>query len=308
MSVTRPSGGVTRRSVVLTVASGLPGDVRTGISGWTYAASRGTFYPPGLRRREELGYAATAFRSIEVNGSFYSLQRPTSYQRWHDETPDDFVFSVKGPRFVTHMKRLLDVRTPVANFLASGVLALGRKLGPVLWQLPPTLALDDRLEPFLALLPRTTGEAATLSLEHDARLDDRSLTTSPLDVPLRHALEVRHPSFATPEVVALLRAHGVALVRTDAGGRWPELDDVTADVVYLRLHGAEELYASGYDEESLDAWARRIAVWRGGGTPAEGRTVAEPAVRRPRDVFVYFDNDIKVRAPFDAMSLARRLA
>ncbi|HEX8497488.1 MAG TPA: DUF72 domain-containing protein [Actinomycetales bacterium] len=283
-----------------------PGDVRTGISGWTYRAWRGTFYPPGLRQRDELAHAATHLRSIELNGSFYSLQKPSSYQRWHDETPDDFVFSVKAPRFVTHMKRLLDVRTPVANFMASGVLALGRKLGPVLWQLPPTL--DDRLEPFLAMLPRTTAQAAVLATEHDARLDDRSLTTCVVDLPLRHALEVRHPSFETPALVDLLRAHDVALVRADAGGRWPELDDVTAGFVYLRLHGAEELYASGYDDPALDAWADRIAVWRSGGTPTDGRTLAVPADRRPREVFAYFDNDIKVRAPFDAMALASRLA
>jgi uncharacterized protein YecE (DUF72 family) len=279
------------------------GAVHIGISGWTYAAWRGAFYPPGLRHRDELAYASARLSSIEINGSFYSLQRPSSYQRWHDETPPGFVFSVKGPRFVTHMKRLLDVRTPVANFFASGVLALGSKLGPVLWQLPPNLPLDDRLEPFLAALPRSTGEAAVLATEHDARLDDRALTVAAVDVPMRHALEVRHPSFASRELVELLRAHDVALVRADAGGRWPELDDVTAGFVYLRLHGAEELYASGYDADALRTWCDRIALWRSGSTPTDGTTVAPPAPTAARDVFVYFDNDIKVRAPADAMAL-----
>ena len=282
-----------------------PGAVRIGISGWTYAPWRGVFYPPGLRHRDELGYAARQLTSIEVNGSFYSLQRPSSYQRWHDETPPGFVFALKGPRFITHMKRLLDARTALANFFASGPLALGAKLGPILWQLPPTLAFDERVEAFLAQLPRTSADAAELAREHDARLEDRALTVAVSDQPLRHALEVRHPSFAGTELVELLRAYDVALVRADAGQRWPELDDVTADIVYLRLHGAEELYASGYDESALNAWAQRISLWRNGLTPHEGRTVAPDAPVRAREVFVYFDNDLKVRAPADAMALAR---
>lgn len=285
-----------------------PGVVRIGISGWTYAAWRGVFYPPGLRHRDELCYAATQLTSIEINGSFYSLQRPSSYQRWHDQTPPGFVFALKGPRFITHMKRLLGARTALANFFASGPLALGAKLGPILWQLPPTLGFDDRVEAFLAHLPRTTAAAAELATEHDARLDERSLTLAVHDQPLRHALEVRHPSFVGAELVQLLRAYDVALVRADAGERWPELDDVTSDIVYLRLHGAEELYASGYHEPALAAWARRISLWRNGLTPHEGRTVAPDALVQARDVFVYFDNDMKVRAPADAMALARLVA
>ena len=282
-----------------------PGRVRVGISGWTYAAWRGVFYPPGLRHQDELGYAATQLSSIEINASFYSLQRPASYQRWHDQTPPGFVFALKGPRFITHMKRLLDARTALANFFASGPLALGAKLGPILWQLPPTLAFDDRVEAFLSQLPRSTGAAAELATEHDARLDERALTCAVSEQPLRHALEVRHPSFAVAELVELLRAYDVALVRADAGDRWPELDDVTSDIVYLRLHGAQELYASGYDEPALRAWAQRISLWRNGLTPREGRTLAPSAPARARDVFVYFDNDMKVRAPADAMALAR---
>ena len=220
----------------------MPAEIRVGISGWTYPPWRGEFYPPGLAHRRELGYAAQRLGSIEVNGSFYSLQLPTSYQRWCDQTPPGFVFAVKGGRFITHMKKLADVEAPLANFFASGVLALGAKLGPVLWQLPPTLGFDaDRLASFFELLPRTTTEAATLARGHEARLAGRTHLSVDADRPLRHALEVRHPSFETPELVHLLRAHDVGLVCADTAGRWPMLDDVTSDFVYVRLHGADEL-------------------------------------------------------------------
>jgi uncharacterized protein YecE (DUF72 family) len=283
-------------------------DVRTGISGWRYPPWRGVFYPPGLPQRRELEYASRRLRSVEINGSFYSLQRPESYAKWAAETPDDFLFSVKGPRFVTHMKKLAGVETPLANFFASGVLALGPKLGPVLWQLPPTLGYDpERLARFFALLPRTTGAAAELAKRHDERMEGRALTEATGDRPLRHALEVRHASFERPEFVALLRAHDVALVVADTAGKWPALHDVTSDFVYARLHGAEELYVSGYDPPAIATWAARIRTWAAGGTPADGRVLAPPAPPQPRDVVVYFDNDVKVRAPVDAMALAGAL-
>ncbi len=283
-------------------------DVRTGISGWRYPPWRGVFYPPGLPQRRELEYASRRLRTIEINGSFYSLQRPESYARWAAETPADFLFAVKGPRFVTHMKKLAGVEAPLANFFASGVLALGAKLGPVLWQLPPTLGYDaERLARFFALLPRTTGAAAELAARHDERMAGRSLTVAVDDRPLRHALEVRHGSFETPEFVELLRAHDVALVVADTAGKWPALHDVSSDFVYLRLHGDEELYVSGYDPPAQEMWAARIRTWAAGGTPADGRVLAPPAPPQPRDVVVYFDNDVKVRAPFDAMGLAERL-
>ena len=283
--------------------------IRTGISGWRYAPWRSVFYPKGLAQRRELEFASRRLTSIEVNGSFYALQRPESYQAWVAETPDDFVFSVKGPRFVTHLKKLADVRTPVANFLASGVLALGPKLGPILWQLPPNLGFHaDRLAEFVDLLPRTTSAAAQLATEHDERLDGRAWTTTDADRPLRHVLEVRHASFEVPEYPALLRAHGIGSVVADAAGKWPVIEDVTTDVVYVRLHGETELYASGYDDDALDRWAAKVRVWAAGGEPAGARTLAGPAEPSTgRDVFVYFDNDLKVRAPFDAMALAARL-
>ncbi|GEL98830.1 DUF72 domain-containing protein [Cellulomonas terrae] len=283
--------------------------IRTGISGWRYAPWRHVFYPTGLPQRRELEFASRRLTSIEINGSFYALQKPESYLAWASETPDGFVFSVKGPRFVTHLKKLADVRVPVANFFASGVLALGPKLGPVLWQLPPNLGFHpDRLAAFFDLLPRTTAAAARLAAEHDERLDDRAWTTTDADRPLRHVLEVRHASFEDPAFVELLRAHGIGLVVADAAGRWPVIEDVTADLVYVRLHGETELYASGYDDDALDRWATKVRAWASGGEPEGARTLAGPAGSAPeRDVFVYFDNDLKVRAPYDSMALAARL-
>jgi uncharacterized protein YecE (DUF72 family) len=282
--------------------------LHVGISGWRYAPWRGVFYPSDLAQRRELEHASRQLNSIEINGSFYALQRPTSYQRWHDETPDGFVFSVKGPRFITHMKKLAGVEAPLANFFASGVLALGEKLGPVLWQLPPNLGYDaDRLAAFFAQLPRSTGEAAELAAHHDERMEGRALTTTDVDRPLRHALEVRHQSFETPEFIELLREHDVALVSADTAGKWPMLDDVTSDFVYVRLHGGEELYVSGYDDAALEQWAGKVRTWQSGGTPTDGRTLAPPAPAADREVFMYFDNDVKVRAPFDALSLATKV-
>jgi uncharacterized protein YecE (DUF72 family) len=285
-------------------------DVRIGISGWRYAPWRGVFYPRGLPQARELAYVAERLNSVEINGSFYSLQRPESFRNWYDQTPDDFVFAVKGARFITHMKKLSDVETPLANFFASGVLALGHKLGPVLWQLPPTLGFDGaRLRAFLRLLPRTTTAAAALAAGHDERLEGRAHTTTDAERPIRHAVEVRHRTFVSPEFVELLRAEDVALVVADTARRFPFLDDVTADFVYVRLHGDEELYVSGYDDESLDAWAECVRAWVRGEAPVGEHTVAVPAAVRPggRDVYVYFDNDVKVRAPLDAMGLRARL-
>ncbi|MBB5981638.1 DUF72 domain-containing protein [Kribbella solani] len=265
------------------------GPYRVGISGWRYPPWRKTYYPEGLPQRAELEYAAGRLNSIELNGSFYALQRPASYQRWHDETPDGFVFSVKGPRFVTHVKRLADVDAPLANFFASGVFALGNKLGPVLWQLPPNFQYDaDRCAAFFEQLPRTTTAAAEVAKGHDERMEGRALLECAVDIPLRYAIEVRHDSFKTTGFLELARAHDVAVVCADSAGKWPMFDAVTADFAYVRLHGADELYVSGYDGKSLDRWARKIRSWKCA-------------------AFVYFDNDAKVRAPYDAEGLAGRL-
>ena len=285
-----------------------PGQVRVGISGWTYPGWRGDFYPPGLVQRRELAYAAERLTSIEVNGSFYSLQRPTSYTSWREATPDDFVFSVKGPRFVTHLKRLVGVETALANFFASGLLGLGPKLGPVLWQLPPRLTFDEaRLDTFLTQLPRTTVQAAELARRHDARLEGRTWLEVDAEREVRHALEIRDESFRDPAFLRLLERHGVAFVVADTAGRWPLLFEATARLVYVRLHGDVELYTSGYSAEALDGWAALVRAWRAGESPLGEHTVGPPAVRTPREVFVYFDNDVKVCAPFDAIALAERV-
>ncbi len=288
----------------------MPGRTHIGISGWTYAGWRGVFYPEKLPHRRELAYAAERMDSIEINGSFYSLQRPTSYAAWRDAVPAGFPLAVKGGRYVTHMKKLRGVEEALANFFASGLLALGPKLGPVLWQLPPNLRYDpERLEGFLDQLPHTTTAAAALAGGHTDKVPE-PWTETDAERPLRHAMEVRHPSFRDPAFVAQLRRHGVAMVVADTAGTFPRLDDVTADLVYVRLHGDTELYASGYSPEALDAWAARIRAWTAGEAPVTADTVAPddppPQAPRGRDVVVYFDNDVKVHAPFDAMALRDR--
>ena len=265
--------------------------MRVGISGWRYPPWRGVFYPRGLTQKNELRFASRRFRTVEINGSFYSLQHASSYRRWYDDTPDDFVFAVKGGRFMTHNKKLRDCEGPLANFFASGVLALEEKLGPILWQLPPQLSFDaERLSTFADLLPRSTAAAAELARRHDHRVRHGSHLEVRADRPLRYTFEVRHESFVDPAFVRLLRRLDVALCVAHTAGRWPFLEDVTSDFVYVRLHGAKRLYVSGYGRAALDDWAARMDEWRASG----------------RDVFVYFDNDVKVRAPFDAMYLAAR--
>ena len=266
-------------------------------------------FPEEVISKIELEYAASIFRTIEINGTFYSLQRPSSYQSWADRTPPDFMFSVKAPRYITHMRRLRDVEIPLANFFASGMLKLGPKLGPILWQLPPNFKYSDELiESFLALLPRNTSEAVELGKNHDRMVEGRSFLETDRNRPLRHALEIRHPSFVVPEFIAMLRKYKVALVCADAV-EWPRLMDVTSDFVYCRLHGSKVLYSSGYSKNAIEEWAGRVAAWAKGGESIDGDYASRKrAVRRAkRDVFVYFDNDAKVRAPRDAKRLQARV-
>jgi uncharacterized protein YecE (DUF72 family) len=268
-------------------------EVRVGVSGWRYSSWRGDFYPEGLVQRRELEYVASKMSSVELNGSFYSLQRPSTYQGIADATPDDFVVAVKGSRYITHMKQLSGVETPLANFLASGVLALGEQLGPMLWQLPARTAYDEqRLAAFFELLPRTTGAAAQLARDHDDKLaDDRVLTECAVDKPIRHVLEARHRTFGDRPALALLEKHDIALAASDSPGTWPYLEERTADLMYVRLHGHTELYASRYSARSLDRWAEKIRAWAADGL----------------DVYVYFDNDARGHAPHDAVALLDRL-
>ncbi len=263
-----------------------------GTSGWAYKHwRRGPFYPAGLRQRDELAFIAQRFNSVELNGSFYSLQRPQSYRAWYEQTPDDFVFAIKGSRFISHNKKLKGAETPLANFFASGVLLLRQKLGPIVWQLSERLRFDAaRFEEFFALLPRDTQAAAALAARHDARVDNRSWTETDARRPLRYALEPRSPDFVRPESLALLHRYDIALVAADSG-RWPLFEEETASFIYLRLHGSPITYASQYTDDALDRWAAKISA----------------ATRARRDAYAYFDNDGHAHAPQDALRLAARV-
>jgi uncharacterized protein YecE (DUF72 family) len=285
------------------------GNIYIGISGWRYKGWRGVFYPEKLPHRRELEFASRRFNTIELNGSFYSLQRPQSFAQWHEQTPEDFVFSIKGSRYITHMLRLRNIVGALANFFAQGFLAFGAKLGPILWQLPPNFNFEpERLEDFFALLPKTRRQAADLARNHDERLENRSWFDVSKDAPLRHAIEIRHESFVDEKFIRLLRRYDIGLVVADTV-QWPLLMDVTSNFVYCRLHGSEELYASGYGAEALDLWANRVVAWAQGGEVENGRKASarKAPKRKRRDVFVYFDNDAKVRAPFDAEQLSARV-
>lgn len=289
---------------------GKTGKIYIGISGWRYEPWRGTFYPADLTQDRELEFASRALPSIELNGSFYALQRPDSYRAWYEATPKGFVFSHKGNRYITHILRLRDIDGPLANVLASGVFNLRDKLGPFLWQFPPNFKFDpEPMEHFLSILPHDTEAGLALARRHEPRMQGRTALEVDKKRKLRHALEVRNDSFVDPAFIALLRKYKVAMVVADTAGKWPDYEDVTADFMYLRLHGAEELYASGYTEEALDWWAERIRAWSVGSQPGDAQLISDKAApkRASRDVYCYFDNDLKVRAPFDARRLIEKL-
>jgi uncharacterized protein YecE (DUF72 family) len=285
--------------------------ILVGISGWRYEPWRGVFYPPKLAQRRELEYASRMLPTIEINGTFYSLQRPECFESWREATPPGFVFAIKGSRFITHMLRLTRFGRPLANFFASGLFELRDRIGPFLWQFPPDFRFNaDKLEAFFEALPRDLESALALARHRDERVRGRCRLAIDRNRRLRHAIEIRHESFLDPAFVKLLRKHRIALVVADTAGKWPLVEDVTADFMYLRLHGDEELYASGYGDEALEAWAERIRAWSAGGEPPHGRKIVPalaPPPRRSRDVYCYFDNDIKVHAPFDAMKLMQKL-
>lgn len=283
-----------------------PGGVYIGVSGWRYEGWRAHFYPAGLPQARELDWSSRIFNSLEINGSFYSLQRPSSYARWAAQTPPGFVFTVKAPRYITHMLRLRNAGAAMANFFASGLFALGDKLGPILWQFPPNLAFDPAVfEAFLEALPHDTTAAGRIARQRDERMHGRELLEPLAHRPLRHAVEVRHESFASAAFIALLRRHRVAWVVADTPLAWPKFEDLTADFTYLRLHGATELYNSRYPADDLAAWAARIRAWREGRQPADARLLsAEPPEPLPaRDVFCFFDNTDKRHAPANAREL-----
>ena len=274
--------------------------IHIGISGWRYAPWRGDFYPKGLTQKKELRFASRAVSSIEINGSFYSLQTPERYADWYEDTPEGFVFSIKGPRYITHIRRLNEVEKPLANFFASGIFQLKEKMGPILWQFPPSFKFDPELfESFLRQLPHDSEAALAIAKGCEPRMEGRSYLAIDRKRPMRHAVEIRHTSFVDPAFVDLLRKYRVALVVADTAGKWPHQEDLTSDFVYIRLHGSRELYASGYTPEELDAWAERIRGWTSGAGTPDGD---------PRDAYVYFDNDARGHAPHDALALSALVA
>jgi uncharacterized protein YecE (DUF72 family) len=260
--------------------------VRIGIGGWTFAPWRGVFYPRGLPQAEELRYAAAHLTSIEINGTFYRTQSPASFRKWAADAPDGFVFALKAPRFATHRKILAEAGPSIERFYGSGPLALGAKLGPVLWQLAPFTKFDpDDLDAFLGMLPRTQD-----------------------GIELRHVLEARHPSFADPAAIALLRQHRVALAIVDSP-KHPVIEDLTADFVYARLERAEADTPTGYDTKQLDRWAERIQAWAKGGEPKDATHLhPKPAPKaKARDCYIYFIAGAKERNPAAAMAMIERL-
>lgn len=286
------------------------GEIRIGISGWTYEPWRGEFYPKGLVQKRELEYASRQLNSIEINGTFYSLQKPESFLKWAAATPDDFVFAVKGSKYISHQKRLKDIRIPLANFFASGLLLLGKKLGPILWQFPPWERFDPvRISDFLKILPRTSRDAAKLALENTIKISENASTEAVENTQLRYAFEPRHESFFVPEFIELLIEYGASLTFADTAGKWPYAEDITSDLIYIRLHGKDKLYESDYSGEELDHWAKRIRTWSKGKEPADSKKIInqKPAATKGRDVFAFLDNSLKVHAPFDAVDLAKRL-
>jgi uncharacterized protein YecE (DUF72 family) len=281
-----------------------------GVSGWRYTPWRGNFYPKKLPHARELEYASRMFPSIELNGSFYSLQRPSSYAGWAEQTPPGFVFAVKGGRYITHMLRLRNAETAIANFFASGLFELGDKLGPILWQFPPNMQFDAALfEAFFRILPKTTAAASKLAMLRDERMLGRETLEPEKNHRMRHAVEVRHETFVDPAFIALLRKYRIAWVVADTPRPWPIFEDVTSDFIYMRLHGATELYKSRYTSEQLDRWADCIRAWTHGGQPADARLISKepPPQRATRDVYCYFDNTDKLHAPGNARELMSKL-
>jgi uncharacterized protein YecE (DUF72 family) len=262
------------------------GQIYVGIGGWTYEPWRGVFYPQGLPHAKELTYAATHLTSIEINGTFYRSQSPATFRKWAGEVPDGFVFSVKGPRFVVQRGKLAEAGESIERFFATGVLELGDRLGPVLWQFAPTKKFDEAdFGAFLELLPQ----------KRDGRR-------------IRHVVEVRHASFCAPAFTALLRKFSIPVVFSEHA-TYPALADITGDFVYARLQKGEDSIATGYPPNALDAWAGRVRAWASGSEPADLPRVDadQPAGAKARDVFAYFIHEGKVRAPAAAMALIERL-
>ena len=262
------------------------GRIYAGIGGWNFAPWRGVFYPKGLAQTRELAYASGKLTSIEINSTFYGSQKPATFRKWAGETPDGFVFSLKGPRFATNRRVLAEAGDSIKRFLDSGIAELGNRLGPLLWQFAPTKAFDEKdFGKFLDLLPAKLGKTR-----------------------LRHTVEVRHDSFCTPAFVSLLRQFNIPVVFAEHE-RYPAIADISGDFVYARLQRGDETLKTGYPPKALDAWAKRAQMWAGGGDPRDLPHIASKKIpaREPRDVFVYFIHEAKIRAPAAAMALIERV-
>jgi uncharacterized protein YecE (DUF72 family) len=260
--------------------------IHIGVGGWVYEPWRGVFYPEGLAQKRELEYASRKLTSIEINGTFYGSQKPTSFAKWHDETPEDFVFALKGPRYATHRRVLAEAGATIERFFAGGVMELKDKLGPINWQLMPTTKFEPKdFEGFLKLLPKSVAGRA-----------------------IRHAVELRHVSFKTPDAIALAREYGVAIVLA-GDSDYPQIADLTAPFVYARIMGTSEAEDSGYSAAALDRWAKRARAWASGGAPDDLETLASPKAKKgePRDVFFYVISGAKERNPAAAMALIERV-
>jgi uncharacterized protein YecE (DUF72 family) len=264
-----------------------------GISGWTFPGWRGTFYPEDLVQKKELEYASRKVSSIEINGTFYSLQKPSSFENWYKQVPEEFQLAVKAPQFITHVLRLKEPHEPLANFFASGILCLKEKLGPILWQFPPNVMLkDDRFEIFLKLLPQDGKSAAKLAKKHGKKMEGRAHTEAKSNFPVRHAFEFRHKSFLNKDFLALLREHNVAFVFAHEGGeRAPYTEEPTANFIYARLHGEGKRYSKGYPEKEIAEWAKKVKAWNKSG----------------HETFIYFSNEAKVHSPAGALKLLKKL-
>lgn len=284
-------------------------EIRIGMSGWTHDCWRDGFYPKKVTRKEELSYASRKVTSIEINGTFYALQKPETFQRWYGDTPDDFKFSVKAPQFITHVLRLRECEEPLSTFLASGLLCLKEKLGPILWQFPPYMTLkDNRFEEFAKILPHTSLEAAELAKNHSAHIKDRAWTKAGGKFRMRHAFEFRHPSFMKPEFIDMLRSYGIAVVFADSGKSSPYCEDLTSDFVYLRMHGDKPTQKKGYSLLELKRLAKKIELWSNGKQPRGAQTVSKgKPTPGEKDIFVYFDNNATETAPIDALRLTKLL-
>ncbi|MGE4245818.1 MAG: DUF72 domain-containing protein [Parvibaculaceae bacterium] len=261
-----------------------PGKIRIGVGGWTFEPWRETFYPEKLAQKRELEFASRRLTSIEVNGTYYGSQKPESFRRWHEETPEDFVFALKGPRFATNRRVLAEAGSSIERFFESGVTELKDKLGPINWQFATTKRFDaEDFVKFLSLLPKS--------------IDGQKI---------RHAVEVRHGSFKAPEFIALLREHDVAVV-TAGDSEFPQIADATAPFVYARIMGTAEKDKLGYAPKALDTWAARAKAWAKGGTPDDLETAGKPAPKTPREVFLYVISGFKAKNPAAAMALIERV-